>query len=219
MQRSTILLMYASVFLFSCNRRNLPTTETADIESMNAVRNYAYADSSGRHLLLNNSLPKSRINYTAPDGTNYVYAVFWTQLKNETTHAVDLNIEFPSAAFEFPRSSGNFMLLRIPSDTVAFEKLTMPEYGLDVKTFLDTGIHKSYAFNRTVGSKDSTGFYVVALSKNGAGGALRTALSIHGQNLLYKLSVFNNRTPELALIDTIQIHCGSINLPNLLLQN
>ena len=191
-------------------RGSKSTPATVDTETMNSVRKYEYADAMGKRLVIDNSLPKSSLNYTDPNGKKYVYAVFWTQITNETIHPVELKIDFPLDSFEFPRSSGNYLKLLIPSDTMTLDKASLSDYGLDVKSLLDTGINNAHSLKRTIQPKESTAFYVVTLSNGGAGGALRTGLSLKGQNLVYKTSLFNNSTPELALMDMKEIHCGSI---------
>lgn len=216
MKKSIILIIIATAGLFSCKQGSKSTQDTVDIETINSVRNYEYADSMGKRLIIHNSFPKSRINYTDPNGKKYIYAVFWTQITNETINPIELKIDFPLDSFEFPLSSGNYMKLLIPSDTL--DKASLSDYGLAVKSFLDTGINKSYSLRRTINPKESTAFYVVTLSNHGSGGALRTGLSLKGQNLLYKISVYNNSTSEIPLMDEKEINCGSINLKNLMLQ-
>jgi hypothetical protein len=91
------------------------------------------------------------------------------------------------------------------------------DYGLDVKPFLDNGLHRSSSLKRTIDPKESTAFYLVTLSNHGSGGALRTGLSLKGQNLFYKISCYSS-TPGLPLMDEKEINCGSINLKNLVPQ-
>lgn len=218
MKKSIILIIIATAGLFSCKQGSKSTPETVDIETINSVRKYEYADSMGKRLIIHNSFPKSRINYTDLNGKKYIYSVFWTQITNETINPIELKIDFPLDSFEFPLSSGNYMKLLIPSDTMTLDKVSLPEYGLPIKSFLDTGINKSYSLKRTIDPKESTAFYVVTLSNHGSGGALRTGLSLKGQNLFYKISVYNNSNPELPLMDEKEINCGSINLNNLMLR-
>jgi hypothetical protein len=228
MKKSIILIIIATAGLFSCKQGSKSTPETVDIETINSVRKYEYADSMGKRLIIHNSFPKSGINYTDPNGKKYIYAVFWTQITNETINPIELKIDFPLDSFEFPLSSENYMKLLIPSETMTLDKASLTDYGLAVKSFLDTGINKSYSLKRTINPKESTAFYVVTLSNHGSGtlsnhgsgGALRTGLSLKGQNLLYKISVYNNSrsTPELPLMDEKEINCGSINLKNLMLR-
>ena len=115
MKRSILLIIIATAGLFSCGQGSKSTPETVDIETYNSVRKYEYTDSMGKRLIIRNGLPKSRINYTDPDGKKYIYAVFWTQITNETINPVELKIDFPLDSFEFPLSSG-----KLPKQHVAF---------------------------------------------------------------------------------------------------
>lgn len=207
----------AATGLFSCKQGSKSTPETVDKETINSVRKYEYADSMGKRLIIHNSFPKSGTNYTDPNGKKYIYAVFWTQITNETINPIELKIDFPLDSFEFPLSSGNYMKLLIPSDTMTLDKVSLYDYGLPVKSFLDTGITKSYSLKRTIDPKGSTAFYVVMLSNHGSGGILRTGLSLKGQNLFYRISRYAS-TPAHSLIDEKEIICGSINLNYLMLR-
>jgi hypothetical protein len=204
--------------LFSCGQAGKSKPDSVDIETINSVRNYEYADSLGKRLIIRNSSPKkSRMYYTDPNGKKYIYSVFWTQITNETINPVDLKINFPSDSFEFPLSSENYMKLFIPSDTMILDKASLIDYGLAVNSFLDTGINKSYSLKRTINPNESTAFYVVTLSNHGSGGALRTGFRLKGQDLFYKISAYK-MAPELPLMDEKEINCGSINLKGLVLR-
>ncbi len=204
--------------LFSCGQGGKSTPDTVDIKTLDSTKNfqrqkknekkfhtkYEYTDSSGARLIIQNSFPKSGINYTDPNGKKYIYAVFWTQIINETVNPLELTIDFPLDSFEIPSSSGNYMKLLLPSDTMTIDKEPLYDYGLTIKSFLDNNRHKSSSLKRTVNPKDSSAFYVVTLSNRGVGGTLRTGLSIKELNLFYNI---NNK----------EIQCGSINLKNLML--
>src|SRR5690242_7438376 len=217
MKKSILLIIIATAGLISCGQDSKSTPDTVDIETINSVRNYEYADSMGNRLLIRNSGPNSKVNYTDPNGKKYNYAVFWTQITNETINPVELKIDFPSDSFEFPGSSGNYMKLLIPSDTMTPDKASLSEYGLGVKSFLDTGINKSYSLKRTINPKESIAFYVVTLSNHGSGGALRTGLRLKGQKFFYKISAYK-MAPGLPLLEEKEIDCGSIDLKGLVLR-
>ncbi len=215
--KKAILLVFATAMLLSCKQAGKSTSETVDKETVNSVRKYTYADSAGKHVIIQNSLPKGGEWYTDPDGKKYVYVVFWTRITNETVNPIEFAIDFPADSFEFPSSSGNFMKLRIPSDTMIIDKEPLFSYGMPIKSFLDTCINKSYPLKRTINSKESTAFYVVLLSDKGVNGVLRTGLSLKEQNLFYKISAYKSK-PEHPLMEEKEINCGSINLKNLVRQ-
>ncbi|UKT64671.1 hypothetical protein [Pedobacter mucosus] len=211
------LLLYAWLLILTCGNsygQNVIDAKKDDINAspkytatpFKSNRNYVYTrhqypDANGAGLIIINSFPKSGINYTAPNGEKYVYAVFWTQFTNEAKEPLELKIDFPVDSFELPSAPGNFIKLLIPSDTMTLEKTTKFDYGLNVKTFLDNGRHKSSSLKRVIKPKESNSFYVVPLSNRGVNGTLRTEFYIKEQSLFYK-------------INDKEIYCGSIKIKN-----
>lgn len=163
---------------------------------------YEYTESNGARLIIQNSFPKSGINYSDPNGKKYVYAVFWTQIINETFDPLELTIDFPLDSFEITSSSGNYMRLLIPSDTMTIDKQPLYDYGLTIKSFLDNNRYKSPLLKRTINPKGSSTFYVVTLCNHGVDGTIRAGLSLKEQNLFYR-------------VNDKEIDCGKINLKNL----
>ncbi len=162
---------------------------------------HEYTESNGARLVIQNSFPKSGINYTDPNGKKYAYAVFWTQIINETANPLELTIDFPLDSFAIPSSSGNYMRMLLPSDTMTIDKEPLYDYGLAIKSFLDNNRHKSFTLKRTINPKGSGTFYVVTLSNRGVDGMLRAGFSLKEQNLFYS-------------VNDKEIHCGKINLKN-----
>ena len=213
----------ATTGLFSCKQVSKSTSDTVGIETLDSTKNvksqkpsakhnennfytkYEYTESNGAHLIIQNSFPKSGINYIDPNGKKYIYAVFWTQIINETVNPLELTIDFPLDSFEIPSSSGNYMKLLLPSDTMTLDKEPLYDYGLSIKSFLDNNRHKSSSLKRTINPKESTAFYVVTVSTHGVDGTLRTGLSLKGQNLFYR-------------INDKEILCGKIDLTKLMLR-
>ena len=221
MKKSILLIIIAIVGFLSCKQGSKSTTDTVDTETYNSVRNYEYADSMSNRLIIHNSGPKGGMKYSDPNGEVYGYIVWWTQITNETADPIELKIDFPIDSFEFPSSSGRYIKLLIPSDTMTVDKASLFAYGLNVKSFLDNHRFEASSLKRTIKPKDSTAFHIVFLSKwkpvSGGSGGLRAGLILKGQNLFYKISAYN-LTHELPLIDKKEISCGSINLKNLTLQ-
>lgn len=209
----TIILVLATTLFFSCENKNKSMVESTNKKTVskkniknpsdkNIYSKYEYTDSKGKNLIIKNSFPKGGMRYTDAKGKQYVYAVFWTQIINETSNPLELNIDFPSEAFEYPASSGNYIRLFNPADTFTLDKEPLFNYGLEVKSFLDKAIDKSSSLKRTINPNESTAFYVVTLSTKGVNGPIRTGFSIEGQNLFYK-------------INDKEISCGRINLKDL----
>jgi len=221
MKTNILLLIMATAGLFSCGQANISKTDTVDTETYNSVRNYEYADSIGNRLIIHNSGPKGGMKYTDPNGQVYGYVGWWTQITNETADPIELKIDFPIDSFEFPSSSGRYIKLLIPSDTMTVDKTSLPDFGLNVKSFLDNHRFGASSLKRTINPKDSTAFHIVFLSKwkpiAGGSGGLRTGLTLKGQNLIYKISAYK-LTTDLPLTDKKEISFGSINVKNLILQ-
>jgi len=214
MKYAHVYVLFLMLFFHtSCggqNKTGLPKEkirfETRDTSTSRWIyTKYAYADSTGRSLIIQNSFPRGE-KYTDPTGNAYVYAVFWTRIINETNNSMGLTIDFPLDSYELPSSPGNYFKILLPSDTMTPDKEPLFNYGLTgLASFLDTSLHKSPSFKRTINPKESSGFYVVTLFNKGVNGTLRTGLSLKEQNLFYR-------------INDKEIHCGSINLKNLVLQ-
>ena len=75
--------------------------------------------------------------------------------------------------------------------------------------------------NRIINPKESSGIYVVKFNikpKSGwkGNGSTRAGFNLKGQNLYYKIK--NDGSKSNSESSDIEIHCGSINLKNLILQ-
>lgn len=57
---------------------------TVKPDERNVHNSYEYADSVGKRVMIQNSVPKGGITYVGADGKQYVYAIFWTRITNET---------------------------------------------------------------------------------------------------------------------------------------
>jgi hypothetical protein len=179
---------------------------------------YEYTDSIGKRLIIQNGFPRGGMKYTDPNGETYVYAVFWTRIINETDNPLELKFDFPVNSYEVPSLPGKYYKILVPPDTMTLDKFPLFNYGLtDLESFLDNSIHKPSLLKRTIHPKESSGFYVVILCLvEGAHGTMRTGLSLKGQNLFYRIK--NDGSKSNTKSSDKEIHCGSINLKNLMLQ-
>ncbi len=211
-----------ATILHSCGQENNSTTDKVskelkkyqpfiDAESQTRVdvpgqknvdTKFVYVDDNGQNLIIENSYPRGGLKYTDPMGKEYVYAVFWTQITNETDNPFELTMEFPENFYDLPSSPSRFFKLFIPSDTMTPEKEPLFNYGLDLEKLLDNNLQKKDALKRTIDPKSFSGFYVVTLFNRGVDGTLRAGLSINEGNLFYR-------------INEKEIHCGRINLKQL----
>ena len=219
--KKSILLLLTITALFSCKEESKSTPDTADTKTLDSVKNienkkqaalnkaiytkYEYKDSKGASLIIENSLPKGGLKYI--NGKEYVYVVFWTRINNQTANPLELKMDFPVDSYEIPALPDQYFKILLPPNEMTYEKIPLFNYGLkDLNSFLDKNIHKSSSLKRTINPKQSSSFYVVLLCvTKGAHGTLRTGLSLKGQNLFYT-------------INDKEIHCGNINLKDLILE-
>jgi hypothetical protein len=222
-------LLLVLVSCTSCRGQNKPDlsignikAETKDIATSTGFvhTKYEYTDSIGKSLIIQNSFPRGG-PYTDANGEEYFKVIFWTRLINETDNPLELKIDFSVDSFEAPWLPGKYYKVLVPPDTMTIDKEALYDYGLTgLKSFLDNNIHKPSSLKRIIYPKESSGFYIVLISRRtnkGAQGALRTGLSLKGQDLFYKVSLVQG-TPPLSLVSEKEILCGSINLKNLVLQ-
>ena len=223
-------LFLVFVFHSSCGQTqtNSPKenikTETKDIvtshgsDDPNIHTKYEYTDSIGKRLIIQNGFPRGGMKYTDPNGEVYVYAVFWTQIINETDNPLLLMMDFPVNSYEVPSLPGKYYKVLVPADTMTLDKFPLFNYGLtDIESFLNQSIHKPSPLKRTINPKESSGFYVVILCLvEGAHGTLRTGLSLKGQDLFYRIK--NDGSKSNTKSSDKEIQCGSTNLKNLILQ-
>lgn len=216
----SILLVIATVGLFSCKQGSKSTPKTVAIETFNSVRHYEYADAMGKCVIITNSLPRGT-TYTAPNGKKYFRVIFWSRMINETDHPLEMNINFPVDLYEVAGLPGHHYKILVPPDTMRVDKEPLVDYGMTgLKSFLDSSIDKPSSIKRTIKPKESTGFYVVLLSLTTdiiPGSTMRTGLGIKGQNLVYKISRYASKQGH-PLLSEQEITCGRINFKNLVLQ-
>ncbi len=220
--KKTIVLVFIITVLFSCKQTSKSTQENVDKETVKPTKNiqndtevfvnYEYTDSNGKSIIIQNGYPKGGIKYTDTHGNVCSYAVFLTQIINETENPLELNINFPANPNEISNFPGKYFKILVPSDIMTIDKFPSQT---ELKSFLDSNIEKSSSFIRTINPKESSGLYFVMLiSTLEPTGMTRTEVYLKGQELFYKISRYSKTT----LIDEKEIHFGSINLKNLTLK-
>ncbi|HEY9487692.1 MAG TPA: hypothetical protein VIQ51_05140 [Chryseosolibacter sp.] len=163
-----------------------------------------YTDSTGKSVIIQNSLPKGGVRYTDPTGKTFAYLIFWTRVINETDTPLELTINFPADSFPTFPSLESYLKLFLPPDTMTLNKESLYNYGVtDLEFFLDTGFNKPTLMQRTINAKEEGLFYVVALLYQVQGTA-RAGLVLKGQDLFYRIN----------LLDSAFIPCGQIVFKN-----
>ncbi len=183
--------------------KNVPNQKRLTTHNFHTT--YEYTESNGARLVIQNSFPRGGQKYRDPNGKEYVYAVFWTQITNETPGPLEITIDFSSSSFEIPPSPGSRVQLFLSSDTITSDKASSYDYGLAIKSFLDSNLNKPASLKKTIYPKRSGSFYVVTLSERGVNGTIRAGLSLREQDLFYSVT-------------DKEIYCGKINLRNLRVQ-
>jgi hypothetical protein len=219
-----IFILMTTVF-FACGqeRKSTPHKDSKELDKSKTVMNtesqtganvsnqkhvdtrFVYTDSIGHALIIENSYPKGGLKYTDRMGEEYVYAVFWTRITNETNNPFEFKMDFSEDSYELPSSPGRLFKLLIPPDTMTSQKEPLFNYGLDLEKYLDNILINQAVLKRTVNPKSSNGFYIVTLFNIGVDGTLRTGLSIKEQKIFYR-------------VNDKEIHCGNINLKTLKLK-
>ena len=212
-----IILMIA--FIYSCGQDHKSTIikESKDLGNSKILLNaesfmpkttakqknidsrYTYIDTNGHNLIIENSFPRGGLKYKDPKGEEYVYAVFWTRITNETNYPFEMIMKFTENSYKLESSPARFFKLFIPTDTFTNIKEPQFNYGLDLEKYLDNNYYNQAELKRTIGPKASSGFYVITLFNKGVNGTLRTGLRIKDKKLIYR-------------INDKKIYCGNINL-------
>ena len=130
-----------------------------------------------------------------------------------------MKIDFPVDLHEVAGLPGKYYKVLVPPDTITIDKEPLYNYDLSgLKSFLDNSIHKPpSSLKRNINPKESSGFYIVILSLiEGAHGTMRNGLSLKGQNLFYRIKIDGSKSNTKS--NDKEIHCGNINLKDLVLQ-
>lgn len=149
---------------------------------------FEYDDSLNKGITIQNSYPKGGLKYTAPDGKEYIYVVFWTSITNERDSDLELSIDFPIESFTGPSSPNVNFNLYLPYEEMTLEKEPLLNYGLDLKSFLDENIEKPSELVKTIYPNESYLFYVIALSNQRVDGVIRAGFELQKQKLIYKIN-------------------------------
>jgi hypothetical protein len=174
-----------------------------------------YADSTGKGIIIQNSLPKGggyldsirKIGYTYSNGKNFSYVIFWTTVINETATPLELTINFPADSLAIFPSPDSYLKLLLPPATMTPDKKSMGDYGVTgLKYFLDTSFNKPTKLQRAINPKEECFFYIAALLYQ-ARGTARAGLALKGQDLYYRISI----GPQSAIIPCGQL--SAFNLP------
>ena len=150
---------------------------------------FAYTDITEKQLIIKNSLPKGGLKYIDPNGNEYRFAIFWTQVTNETEGPVTIDIQFPADTFQLPSSPDNFVKFHIPTVSMIEEKASLFNYGLeDLNILLDNKLQQPSSLQKTINPNETLAFYFITLFKHGVDGVVRAGLSIEDDKIIYQVN-------------------------------
>ena len=174
-----------------------------------------YTDSTGRVVIIQNSLPKGmgsldstgRLGYYDSSGTLFGYVVLWTRVTNKSATPLNLTINFPADSFAIFPSSSSYVKLFLLPETMPLDKESSYDYGVTgLKSFLDTGFNKPTMLQRTINPKEECLFYMAVLTYE-AWGVVRTGVVLKDNVLFYRISI-------VPALDSALIPCGQMVFEN-----
>jgi len=155
----------------------------------------ADTETKSEGVLIQNSFPKGGLRYIDSSGNEFVYAIFWTRIVNETATPLELTINFPADSLAISTPPNNYLKLFLPPETMTPGKVSMFNYGLDLKSFLDISFHKPTSLQKTINPKGECVFYIATLSYMPYNGAVRAGLILKGRDLFYKINMLDSLVP------------------------
>jgi hypothetical protein len=219
MRKNIIILIIAIIGFFSCKQANKTASDLVDDKTLDSIQNvknqksktdyyakyidteYAYTDATANNLIIRNGLPKGGMEYTDPNGKNYSYRIFWTQIINETENPFELSIEIPEPIFKI--QSSDYFKIFIPTEKMSVDKMSLSDYGLtDLEVVLDSIFLKQTFLQKTVNPNDTSLFYTIILFNEEYEGVVRAGYNLKNDKLFYK-------------VNDMEISSGQVNLKNL----
>ncbi|MEO0733118.1 MAG: hypothetical protein AAFZ52_09805 [Bacteroidota bacterium] len=180
---------------FSAKKSVLTTEDDAKLSKF-VYADTTYYRSATEGIRIQNSFPKGGsiapggVQYVDAAGKQYGFGVFWTRISNQTTVPLDIDLRFPADSFAIYQDPTAYVKLLLPPAALDYDQLPAFNYGLtNVKSFLDASLHQGTQLQKTLAPSEEHAFYVAALVKHQAGGTVRTALILRGQDLAYTIRV------------------------------
>ncbi len=196
------LLIVFTAGIASCGQINTPPQKVIDsgTETLDSVpppdeinryihTEYSYFDSISSGLIIQNSFPKGGLKYTDSQGIEYVYAIFWTRIINDTDHPFDIFLEIPGTAFELPSATGNAVKIVLPAAKMRIDKVSLFDYGLTTSDFLiNTNLPHLVSLQENIKPGEKKFIYFMTLFEKGLEGVVRAGLKIQGERLFYNIN-------------------------------
>lgn len=174
-----IMKFFITFLVFFCTSNSI---------GQNFHTEFVYEDIFNGSIKIQNSYPKGGQGYTSPKGKNYVFVVFWSCITNETDTEIELKVNLSPESFVIPSSPNVEFNLYLPEENMLIENESLPNYGLDVKSYLDKKIGDSSNLITSISPKTSHLLYMVAVSNQGVNGTIRAGFELEGQKLFYHIN-------------------------------
>ena len=162
--------------------------DLVDINDEFTFSKYYYLNSDGQQIIIENSLPKGGFLKNIPYSDRRFYAVFWTQIINETDNSIKLTFRIPNKDFELYSSPGTFFNLFISNDTINTEMKYQFNYGLDIENLIESNRNQKLEINKIIYPKTSSSLFLISLFNHGVNGPIRTELKFDNCKLNYRVN-------------------------------
>ncbi|MCX7549890.1 hypothetical protein [Xanthomarina sp. F2636L] len=162
---------------------------------------FEYDNGVNKGITIQNSYPKGGQRFTTSNGKEFVYVTFWTCITNKASSNLELEVDFSANSFVIPSEPKINFNLFIPNNEMTLEKEKLPNYGLDIISFLDENINKPSKLKTVIEPNSSYLFYSVVISDEGVNGTIRAGFELQKDELIYKLNNY-------------EINCGKIVIKN-----
>ncbi len=171
------------------------------ITGQNFHTEFKYGNEINNGITIQNSYPRGGQRFTTINGKEYIYVTFWTCVTNKASSDLELEIDFSANPFVIPSEPNINFKLFIPSDKMTLNKSKLPNYGLDIISFLSENINELSKLNTVIKPNSSYFFYSVIISDKGVNGPIRAGFELNNDELIYRLNNF-------------EISCGKIVIRN-----
>ncbi len=162
----------------------------------------AYTASTNKKTNISNSLPKGG-GIVSYKGKEYNYFIFWTNVRNESSSPLDLNIKFPTS-ISFTSNESQVQVV-FPKVQMSFDKLQAFDYGLtDISSLFNIETNQLKSTQQRILPFSNYLFYS-AIIIHKTKWPVRAEYILKNKKLFYKIT---------AGTDVVMVPCGSLDFKN-----
>jgi hypothetical protein len=161
-----------------------------------------YNSSVKNKITITNSLPKGG-GIVSYKGKEYNYFIFWTNVRNEASSALDLKIKFPTIIYF--ESKESYAKVAFTKSNMTIDKVQEFDYGLtDIPSLLNNESNQLKDLNNRILTFKNYLFYS-AIFIHKTKWPVRAEYILKDKNLFYKIT---------AGTDVVMVPCGSLDFKN-----